>query len=80
MCRGSRGDAKTSLTSLQGLQGYTGDTNIITYPGRAGVFTVPSQSQMRAWWGLQQGRNLSVIGYIADGTGAYVHLARLWCC
>jgi hypothetical protein len=46
LCRDSQG-SDTCLGSLHGLEGYAVVANLMAYPGRAGVYTVPTPIQMR---------------------------------
>jgi hypothetical protein len=74
LCRNSQGNPNTSLGSLQGLDGYTVVASILAYPGRAGVYTMPTPIADEGLVGLAAVEKPSFIGYIAEGTGAYVFL------
>lgn len=66
-CRGSL----EALADWQGLQGYNIIANIMGYPGRHGVFTVPTPIN-EGLVGLAGLEDASFIGYIAEGTGAAI--------
>jgi hypothetical protein len=68
-CRHSR--------SWLGLEGYTVVNNLLAYPGRAGVFTVPTTITHEGLVGLAAVENPSFVGYIAEGTGLSVCLTLL---
>lgn len=77
VCRDSQGNGHKNLGNLQGLEGYTIVAKLMAYPGRAGVFSVPTPITDEGLVGLAAVEKPSLIGYIAEGTGAYVYLTLL---
>lgn len=70
LCSGNKDDPTEALGPLPGLEGFTGVANIMGYPGRAGVFTVPRPIIDKGLIRLAAVEQPSYLGYIAERPGA----------
>lgn len=79
VCRGGKNG------NFPGLEGYTGVANIMGFPGRAGVFTVPTPITGMGMMKPAAKDKPSFLGYIAEGQGAVVqqyicHIKQQYIC